>query len=90
MNENESVVGFLSAYLSGLNHWRGMAPIPEAILSPTVPSKPFSTLHTEKIPFSIAPAAFSKWFFKIENATGFLYIHRLSLLFSIFSLHFKH
>jgi hypothetical protein len=29
-------------------------------LSPTVPSKPFSTLYIEKIPFSIAPAAFSK------------------------------
>jgi hypothetical protein len=43
-------------------------------LSPTVPSKPFSTLYIEKIPFSITPAAFSKWSSKIENATGFLYI----------------
>jgi hypothetical protein len=43
-------------------------------LSPTMPSKPFSTLYIEKIPFSIAPAAFSKWSSKIENATGFLYI----------------
>jgi hypothetical protein len=43
-------------------------------LSPTVPSKPFSILYIENIPFSIAPAAFSKWFSKIENATGFLYI----------------
>jgi hypothetical protein len=43
-------------------------------LSPTVPSKPFSTLYIEKISFSIVPAAFSKWSFKIENATDFLYI----------------
>jgi hypothetical protein len=59
-------------------------------LSPTVFSEAFCTLYIEKIPFSIAPAAFSKWYSKIENATGFLYIQRFSLLFSIFSLRFKH
>jgi hypothetical protein len=47
-------------------------------------------IYIEKISFSIAPAAFSKWSSKIENATGFLYIERFSLLFSIFSLRFKH
>jgi hypothetical protein len=42
----------------------GLIPsLPEAArvrLSSTVPSKPFSTLYIEKIPFSIATAAFSK------------------------------
>jgi hypothetical protein len=43
-------------------------------LSPMAFSKAFCTLYIEKIPFSITPAAFSKWYSKIENATGFLYI----------------
>jgi hypothetical protein len=57
------------------------------MLSPTVLSRPFSTLYIEKIPFSIAPAAFSKWSSKIENATYFLYIYRDSLSSSLFFLY---
>jgi hypothetical protein len=53
-------------------------------LSPTVSSEPFRTLYIEKISFSIAPAAFSKWSSKIENATGFLYKEILSLLLYFF------